>query len=170
MTRMLGQPFARHGWKLVLAALLAGGAGCAGGNTQTARDSTALEDLPMVWQKSGTYSRIGRPTHVVARDRQTLAQIPIAEVPVDFDTQMVLIVGLGPTPTSELGVRIARVWREGSRIRVQERRVHPGTERSPGFEPASPWTIVVVPKSDLNVDGFDTRVARGTLSEHPGAR
>jgi hypothetical protein len=170
MIAMPGRP-SRHGWKLILAAaLLAGGTGCATGNGRPARDTTALEDLPVLWQKSGTYSRIGRTTHVVARDRQTLAQIPIAEVPVDFDTQMVLIVGLGPTPTNEVGVRITRVWRQGSRIRVQERRVHPGTEHSPGFEPASPWTIAVVPKSDLNVEGFETRAARGTLAEHPGAR
>jgi hypothetical protein len=99
-----------------------------------------------------------------------LAKLPIAEVPVDFKTQMVLIVGLGPSPTNELGVRIARVWHEGSRIRVQERRIHPGTLRSPAIEPASPWTIVVVPMSDLNVEGYVTRVPKGTLGEHPGAR
>jgi hypothetical protein len=152
------------------AALLVGGGACATGDKQPVAEMTPLEDLPILWQRSGTYSRISRNTHVVARDQHTLAQIPVAEVPVDFDTQMVLVIGLGPTPINELGVRITRVWRDGSRIRVQERRIHPGVGSSPGFEPASPWTIAVVPKSDLNVEGFSTRVPRGTLAEHPGAR
>lgn len=152
-----------------LAAGLAG-AGCATTRPQPAPQAAALEELPILWQKSGTYSRISRMTHVVVRDPQTLARIPVAEVPVDFENQMVLIVGLGPTPTNELGVRVGRVWRDGSQIRVQERRIHPGAEHSPGLDPASPWTIVVVPKSDLNVEGFLTRVPPGTLADHPGAR
>lgn len=155
---------------LACGVLALAGPGCTTGDQRVEVQSTALEELPVAWQKSGTYSRIGRMTHVVARDARTLAQLPIAEVPVDFTTQMVLIVGLGPTPTDQIGVRITRVWREGSRIRVQERRIHPGVEHSPGLEPASPWTIAVVPKSDANVEGFTTRVPPGTLAEHPGAR
>lgn len=156
--------------KIGLIALLAGGLSCAATDKQPAADVSPLEDLPILWEKSGAYSRIRRMTRVVARDPATLAQLPVTEVPVDFDAQMVLIVGLGPTPINELGVRITRVWRDGSRIRVQERRIHPGVGSSPGFEPASPWTVAVVPRSDLNVEGFSTRVPRGTLGEHPGAR
>ena len=128
------------------------------------------EELVPVLEKSGTYSRIARAIRVVARDQMELARIPIAEVPVDFKTQMVLIVGLGPMPTNEVGVRIARVWREGTRIRVQERRIYPGGEHAPGLELASPWTVVVVPRSDLNVQGFATQVPKGALGEHAGAR
>lgn len=157
---------------MVLGFVVAGlaGGGCASTGPEREPQATPLEDLPILWQKSGTYSRISRMTHVVARDPETLARLPIAEVPVDFETQMVLIIGLGPTPTNELGVRVSRVWRDGSRIRVQERRIHPGAEHATGLDPASPWTIVVVPKSDLNVDGFLTRVPPGTLADHPGAR
>lgn len=162
----------RQVWhKLAIALVLSIGlAGCATTQPTGPRPSASQEDLPILWQQSGTYSRITRGTHVVARNPMELAKLPIAEVPVDFKIQMVLIVGLGPSPTNELGVRIARVWHEGSRIRVQERRIHPGTLRSPGVEPASPWTIVVVPKSDLNVEGYTTRVPKGTLGEHLGAR
>lgn len=154
---------------LLVGVLLSAAVGCSW-DEQAVRQESGSDELPIVWQKSGTYSRMSRMTHVVVRDAQTLARIPIAEVPVDFDTQMVLIVGLGPTPSNELGVRITRVWQQGSRIRVQERRIHPGAEHAPGLEPASPWTIAVVPKSDLNVEGFQTRVPPGTLGEHPGSR
>jgi hypothetical protein len=123
-----------------------------------------------LWQKSGTHSRLIRRVSILARDRATLAQVPLAEVPVDFETQMVLIAGLGPTPSSEQGIRIVRVWRQGSRIRVQERLIHPGADRVPGLQPASPWTVVVIPKSDLNVEGYATRVPDGLLRDHPGSR
>ncbi len=150
--------------------LLIGLSGCSTSQPTDSREAGTQEDLPILWQESGTYSRITRRTHLVARDPIELAKLPITEVPVDFKTQMVLVVGLGPSPTNELAVRIARVWREGSRIRVQERRIHPGTMRSQGVEPASPWTIAVVPRSDLNVEGYVTQVPRGTLGEHAGAR
>jgi len=161
-----------HALRIVPAVLLLGFAGCAMNDGQPigAHEPAPGEELPILWQKSGTYSRISRMIRLVARDRQTLAQVPLSEIPVNFETQMVLVVGLGPTPTNELGVRITRVWRDGSVIRVQERRIHPGTGGSPGLEPASPWTVAVVPKSDLNVEGFATRVPRGALTEHPGAR
>ncbi len=134
------------------------------------RDATAAEDIPILWQRSGTYSRISRPVRILARDPATLAQLPLTEVQVSFDTQMVLIAGLGPTPTSEQGIRIVRVWREGSKIRVQERPLDPGGARSPGLQPASPWTIVVIPRSDLNVEGYSTQVPRKLLRDHPGSR
>lgn len=152
---------------------LSGWGGCSMNSTDSPSPyqvSSDQEELPILWQRSGAYSRLARSTHVVARNELELARLPIAEVPVDFETQMVLIVGLGPSPTDELGVRVERVWREGTRIRVQERRIYPGTMRSSGVQPASPWTIAVVPKSDLNVEGYVTRVPKGTLGEHAGAR
>jgi hypothetical protein len=150
--------------------LILASSACTAGRARGSADLAPIEDLPIVWQKSGTYSRIARTIRVVARDPETLARVPISEVPVDFKSQMVLIVGLGPTPSNELGVRVGRVWRQGSQIRVQERRIHPGAESSGRSEPASPWTMAVVPKSDLNVEGFQTRVPAGALAEHPGAR
>ena len=134
------------------------------------RDASAAEDIPILWQSSGTYSRISRRVRILARDPVTLAQIPVTEVPVNFDTQMVLIAGLGPTPSSEQGIRIVRVWRQGSKIHVQERPIHPGSERTPGLQPASPWTAIVIPKSDLNVEGYTTRVPEGLLHDHRGSR
>ncbi len=142
---------------------------CTATQPQRSSDSTAAEDLPVLWEKSGTYSRIARPIRIVARDRATLAQIPLTEVPVDFDSQMVLIAGLGPTPSNELGIRITRVWRQGPRVHVQERQIHPGFEESPGLHPASPWTVVLVPKSDLNVEGYSPQVPADLFGQHPSA-
>jgi hypothetical protein len=107
---------------------------------------------------------------ILVRGPGTLSQLPLAEIPVDFKTQMVLIAGLGPTPSSEQGIRIVRVWREGSKIRVQERAIHPGAEQASGLQPASPWTAVVIPRSDLNVEGYVTHVPEGLLRDHPGSR
>lgn len=147
-------------WSVLLAV------GCHTPEPMSRQEPASGEDIPILWQKSGSHSRITRLVRVVARDQATLAQLPITEVPVDFDTQMVLIVGIGPTPADELGIRITRVWRQGSALRVQERRIHPGTEHSIGLEPGSPWTVAVVPRSDLNVEGFSTRVPPGALGEY----
>jgi hypothetical protein len=131
---------------------------------------SAAEDIPILWQKSGTYSRISKRIRILAREPATLAQLPLTDVPVNFDTQMVLIAGLGPMPTSQEGLRIVRVWRQGQRIRVQERQIHPGSEERAVIEPASPWTVAIIPKSDLNVEGYETRVPPGLLRDYPGSR
>lgn len=144
--------------------------GCGSSPSRAALEAPTAEDIPILWKKSGAYSRIARRVRVVARDHATLAQLPLTEIPVDFTSQMVLIAGLGPTPSSDQGIRIVRVWKEGTRIRVQERPIHPGLDPTPGLTPASPWTVVVIPKSDLNVEGYAACVPKGALSDHHGAR
>lgn len=148
----------------MLILIAAAGNGCDVAPAIQTADSTPGEDLSIYWEKSGTYSRLGRSVRVLARDEATLAQVPVTEVPVDWKTQMVLVAGLGPTPTSDVGLRITRVWREGPRIRVLERQIHPGTEKLGGLNPASPWTVVVIPRSDLNVEGYSVNVPRGVLT------
>jgi len=144
--------------------------GCRASQSRTVLETSTAEDVPILWEKSGTYSRLTRRVRVVARDPATLAQLPLTEIPVDFDSQMVLIAGLGPTPGSDRGIRIVRVWKQGARIRVQERPIHPGLDPTPGLTPGSPWTVVVIPKSDLNVEGYASRVPKGALGDHPGSR
>ena len=144
--------------------------GCAANASRAAPEALPAEDIPILWEKSGTYSRITRRVRVVARDHATLAQLSLTEIPVDFDSQMVLIAGLGPTPSSDRGIRIVRIWRQGSRIRVQERPIHPGLDPTSRLQPGSPWTVVVIPKSDLNVEGYTAFVPQGVTGDHPGAR
>ena len=154
---------------LPLVSLVALG-GCSQHRPTTPADAYPAEEWPILREKSGVYSRITRAVRVVARDRATLAQIPITELDVDFATEMVLIAGLGPTPGNEMGIRITRVWRAGSALRVQERQIHPGFDRAPGLSPASPWAVAVIPRSDLNVEGYTARVEPGVMGEHPGER
>jgi hypothetical protein len=152
----------RYASPLLLVAALA--AGCGEKRSGTVRASPG-EDLPILWEDSGTWSRLSRPVQLVVRDEATLAQVPLSDVPVDFERQMVLVRGLGPTSGSGIGVRIVRVWRVGSRIRVQERRIHPGLDAPRSETKSSPWTVVVVPRSDLPVEGYSVRVSAWVMSD-----
>jgi len=126
-------------------------------------DQKAVEELPILWETSGTWSHVSRPVRLVAYDAATLAQVPVAEVPVDFNSQMVLVAALGPTFGQDIGVRITRVWLEDSQVRVQERRLHPGLDRPGRLERSSPWTVVVVPRYEANVRGYSSDVPPGLL-------
>ncbi len=151
-------------------ALMAGGLMVLCGCSEAIPEAELQEqEVPIVWQKSGTYSHLGRPVRILARDRATLAQVPVTEIPVDFENEMVLIAGVGPTPSSEVGIQIARVWEKGSRIRVQEIQTHPGPDQQRGLNPASPWAVAVIPRSDLNVEGYSVAVPRGLIAPRPRA-
>jgi hypothetical protein len=130
---------------------------------QRASTQQSVEELPILHDDSGTWSHLTRPARIVIYDAATLAQLPVTQVQVDFSRQMVLFAALGPTLGEEIGVRIARVWREGSEIRVQERRLHPGLERSVPSERSSPWTLVVVPRSEVPVKGYTSHVPAGLI-------
>lgn len=143
----------RAAWLLVLVL------GCTGQQkAQWRDDQEVVQELPILWEASGTWSHVTRPVRIVAYDAATLAQVPVADVPVDFDSQMVLIAALGPTLGQDVGIKIARVWREGPRVRVQEQRIHPGLDRSAVLERSSPWTVVVVPRCNLKIEGYTSRV------------
>lgn len=122
-------------------------------------------ELPILREVSGTWSHISRPVRVVAYDAATLAQIPVTDVPVDFDTEMVLIAALGPTVGQDIGVRITRIWREDGRIHVRDQRLHPGLERTSTLERSSPWTVVVVPRCEAPVEGYSSYVPPGLMGD-----
>lgn len=122
------------------------------------------QEVPILDQISGSYSRLTRPVRVVIRDRATLARLPLAEIEVDFDQHMILLAGLGPTFRSGAGIRIVSVRREGSRLRVQERQITGGLDEPSPPRRYSPWTMVVIPHSDLNVEGYSARVPPGAMA------
>jgi len=138
--------------------------GCIGGQSSPsspllAGQQGSQQELPILWETHGTYSRVARRLRIVARDEATLAQLPLADVPVDFRRQMVLIATLGPVRSAGYGIRITRVWRDGNVIRATVRVLRPPASSEPRpLVLASPYHIVVVPKSDLNVLGFSTDV------------
>ena len=149
---------------VLAAALMQGVLGCGPRMTPPPEPPPEIQELPILWQKSGIHSHLARPTRLLVRDRATLARVPLTEVPVDFETQIVLVRGLGPTPDDRRSVRIARVWRHGSVIRVQEQMVYAEGSASDTIKPASPWTVAVIPRSNDNVEGYQVRVRSDLFS------
>ena len=124
--------------------------------------------MAITWSKTGTYSDLHQPLRLVIRDSAGLAAIPVAEVPVDFRKQMVLVAALGAVPTEGYAIRITRVWRKEHRVYVDVRvtQPHPGG-RPPRHALCAPYHIVVVPRSDLNVEGFYTRLPSDPRGHNP---
>ncbi len=150
----------RIGW-LVVAGALAGLCGCAaGGRGMAAEDAAAIvEEMPVDYHVSGKYCGRTEPLRLVVRDRAHMALVPIGDVPVDFDRQMVLFVTTGRVFSESYGIRIDRVWRQGRQIRVGITQIHPSAGETALPQPCSPYYLAVVPKSDLNVEGFVTQIA-----------
>jgi hypothetical protein len=111
------------------------------------------DEWPIDWQVTGLHSSYASPEQVLIRNSVDLARYPLVDVPVDFDTQMVLIVLSGKMRTNSIGVRIAHIVYEGDRLRPVIRRF-----RTSGADPATvttaPYCIAVIRRTDLNVEGF----------------
>jgi len=144
-----------------LGGLLFAVAGCHEGRVQSVKAPEDGEELPILRQSSGTHSHETRPMQLVVRDTEALAQVPLADVPVNFAEEMLLVVTLGRVTTDQCAVRIERVWREHGRLRVKV------NVRSSGAAPpvmASPYCIAVVPRCDLNVADFSAQPPKRTRS------
>src|SRR5262249_49396754 len=116
------------------------------------------DDLPIVNQVAGIHSHEDRPMRLVIRDQSLLAQVPLVDVPVDFHTQMLLVVTLGRCVSDQYQVQINRVWREGPVLKVDYQARGPSGEAPVTI--SSPYCIAVVPRCDLNVDGFAAALPR----------
>jgi hypothetical protein len=121
------------------------------------------QELPVLRQKSGAFSSITRRLRLVVHDPGTLAMLPVDPGPVNFSHEMVLLAAMGPTPSDDYAIRIRRVWREGSVLRARVEKRFPRPDAPRGSAPASPYHLVVVPRSELNVRGFEAGVPPGTL-------
>ena len=150
-------------WLLAAAAGLA--TGCLSGrSTAEPAPGDRLAALPILREHAAMSSPLGRAVRLVIRNDAEYARLPLVEMDVDFRREMVLLVGLGPTYTPRYGVRIRSVRGIGAVLRVE-------TEIIP-YEPAeslapargSPYHLVVVPWSERNVAGFETRVPAGLFS------
>jgi hypothetical protein len=127
-----------------------------------------VAELAITWSEAGTYSELHKPLRLVIRDPAGLAAIPVAEVPVDFQRQMVLVAALGVVPTEGYAIRITRVWRDRRRVYVDVRVSHPQSGGEPPKHAlCAPYHIVVVPRSDLNVEGFSTRLPSDPRGHNP---
>jgi hypothetical protein len=112
------------------------------------------QELPILRRYGGPHSNEIQAMQVVVRDAATWARIPLAEIPVDFSDKMLLVVTMGRVMSDGYAVEVARVWREGSRLRV-ELAVSEPPPGSPVVM-ASPWSVTVVPRCEMNVVEFDT--------------
>jgi hypothetical protein len=119
-------------------------------------------ELPILDTRSGTHSHESRAMQLAIRDPAALAQVPLVDIPVDFSTEMVLIVTLGRVPSDLYAVNIDRVWRDGRQLRVATTVTMPPAGAPPVV--ASPYCIAVVPQCDLNVAGFSSTPPQRTRS------
>jgi hypothetical protein len=133
-------------------AVAAGLTGCSEFNDRAAPLPAEGEELPILNQVAGTFSHEDRPMRLVIRDQALLSQVPLVDIPVDFRTQMLLVVTLGRRLSDEYQVQINRVWRDGPVLRVDYETRGP-TADTPVVV-SSPYCMAVVPRCDLNVDGF----------------
>lgn len=118
-----------------------------------------IEEYPVLYQKAGKYCGAKREMHLVVRDQAHMSFVPVSDVPVDFNSQMVLFVTLGEVYSQAYDVRIDRVWRQDRLIRVGITRSYPPVGEMGYPHASSPYSLVVVPRSDLNVEGFSAEVA-----------
>jgi hypothetical protein len=126
-----------------------------------------IEEFPVYYNKTGKYCGAKGPLRLVVRDQGHMAFVPVSDVPVDFDREMVLFVTMGQVYSDAYDIRIDRVWRQNQIVKVAITVTHPEPGEMGAPQPCSPYHLVVVPKSSLNVDGFVTEITPPSL-EHPG--
>ncbi len=151
------------GWVAVVLALatVGGLAGCQmQGATMFGGDpAPEIEEYSILYQKGGKYCGAKHEMRLVVRDQAHMAFVPVGDVPVDFSRQMVLFVTLGQVYSESYDVQIDRVWRQNREVRVGITKTYPPSGEMNYPHPSSPYYLVVVPKSDLNVEGFATEAA-----------
>jgi hypothetical protein len=149
-----GRTVRRQSLAATAVAVMAALGGCSAFMGASGGPEPEPDDYPILWEKAGTYCDINRPMQLVARNQAEMALCPLSDVPVDFTKEMVLIAALGRVTSPGYAVRIHRVWRDGSILRVDVRIYRPPPTTQSSIELAAPYHVVIVPRSSLNVDGF----------------
>jgi len=127
-----------------------------------------IREFAIKYTKEGKYCGAKTPLRLVVRDAAHMALVPVGDVPVNFETDMVLFVTLGQVYSDSYGIRIERVWQQGQVLKVGIAVAHPEPGEMGVPQPCSPYYLAVVPKSDLNVEGFVTEVALPNLEGSGG--
>ncbi|MFO0973983.1 MAG: hypothetical protein U1A27_11170 [Phycisphaerae bacterium] len=131
-------------------------AGCHELNPRTVPLPADGQELPIRTCVFRAQSHEDRPMRLVIRDAATLARVPLIEIPVDFNEEMLLVVTLGRCLSDQYRIDIRRVWRDGGVLKVDYDVVAPPDDAP--LVLASPFCIAVVPRCDLNVEGFSSQV------------
>ncbi len=147
------------GAALVMAALT-GTPGCVehGPSLFGSEPAPVIEEYPILYQKAGKYCGAKQEMRLVVRDQAHMAFVPVGDVPVDFNNQMVLFVTTGQVYSESYDIQIDRVWRQDRLVRVGITKTYPQVGDMGYPHPCSPYHLVVVSKSDLNVEGFVAEV------------
>ena len=112
------------------------------------------QELPILSETVGSFSNIAKPLRIVIYDGATLSQFVLGTLDVDFDRHMVLLAAMGPAASPDCSVRIRRVWRDGSRLRVEVEQSYPDPSAARHPASASPFHAVVVPRCEMPIDRF----------------
>lgn len=152
-----------------LGLLLAAVSGCTEGQGMwLAKDPIpVVQEFATHYSKTGKYCGAKQPLRLVVRDQGHMAFVPVGDVPVDFSKEMVLFVTMGQVYSDAYDIRIDRVWQQNQIIKVGITVTHPEPGEMGAPQPCSPYFLAVVPRSDLNMEGFVTEVASPNL-EGPG--
>lgn len=148
------------GSSMLILATLTTAAGCSWPTSAGVAAYQEPDEFPILWQKAGSYCNRKTPLRLVARTQAEMAGCPIANVPADFRREMVLAATMGRVTSDQYMIRIHRVWREGSEIKVDVRIYRPRPTTQSSIQLACPYHVVVVPRSDLNVEGFSPDLDR----------
>lgn len=149
---IIGHRTAKRMAALALFVLATVGVGCTMNDAEFRELPADGAELPILRQVSRVHSHETRAMQVVVRNSAGLAKVPLEEIPVDFNKEMLLVITLGRVPSDQYRVQIDRVFREGGALQVEATIEEPG----PGapLAPASPYCIAVVPQCELNVINF----------------
>lgn len=139
---------------LMLVAFACFGCSCVDSTEGVSQIPANGDDLPILREFVRVHSHETRAMRLVIRDSAALAKVPLEQIPIDFNREMMLVITLGRVPSDRYRVRIDRVYRDGGELRVESSVVQP-PEDSP-LVPSSPYCIAVVPKCDLNVAQFSS--------------
>lgn len=126
-----------------------------------------IQEFPVHYSKPGKYCGAKHPLRLVVRDQGHMAFVPVSDIPVDFDKEMVLFVTMGQVYSDAYDIRIDRIWQQNQIVKVGITVTHPEPGEMGAPQPCSPYYLAVVPKSDLNVEGFVTEITPPSL-EGPG--
>lgn len=115
-------------------------------------------ELPVIDELVRSQSSIAKPLRIVIYDFPSLSQLPLLDLKVDFTTQMVLLAAMGSASSEQCQIQIERVWRDGDQLRVSIHEAYPPADAHRRSEVASPFHAVVVPRSELPIVGFTSRI------------
>lgn len=99
------------------------------------------------------------------RELDALGSAALSQIPVDFESQSLVVVALGAQPTAGYGVRIDRITRYPDRLTIQSTANRPGPDQILAQVITHPFAAAVIPAqrglTDTPVSQVDWFVGRG---------